>query len=320
MHVCFWGTRGSLPASLTSAAVHSKIRKAMKAAGRARPVTTCRLNRMLRALPFAVRGAYGCNTSCVEITGGDAYILCDAGSGLRDFGQHIMDLVHRGKASFPATFHLFLSHFHWDHIQGFPFFTPAYIPGNRIFVYGGHADMRTPFDRQMTPPFFPVTLEAMEADLRFSTLETDRPHVIGGLTVRLIRQNHPGDSYGYRFECDGRSVVYTTDAEHKDNLDADYYPFVDFCRGADLIVMDAQYSLKDAFTIRENWGHSNNITAVELAVKAGIPRLCLYHSEHTCNDYLLDRFLKQTRRYAELHAEGKPPKVVMAYDGLKVKV
>ena len=114
--------------------------------------------------------------------------------------------------------------------------------------------------------------------------------------------------------------MYTTDAEHRDFLDEKTYPFVDFCRHADLLIMDAQYDYKDAFTIRENWGHSNNITAVELAVRADIRHLCLFHSEHTCSDELLDRFLRQTRRYAELHSEGRPPRVDMAYDGMRIRI
>ena len=118
------------------------------------------------ALPFAVKGSYAGNTSCVQIDGSDEYVLCDAGSGLRDFGNEIM----RGGKAGHGIFHIFLSHLHWDHVQGFPFFAPAYVPGNIVNIYSCHPGADEAFRRQQESPFFPVPLSALGAAIRFHQL------------------------------------------------------------------------------------------------------------------------------------------------------
>jgi len=132
MRVYFWGTRGSLPASITSGAIEAKIVKAIRAS-RARALETDEAVEAFvhNELPFPVRASYGGNTACVEMRGADEYVLCDAGTGLRDFGGAYMKAKASGGQNLPRVFHLLMSHPHWDHLQGFPFFTPAYLPGHR---------------------------------------------------------------------------------------------------------------------------------------------------------------------------------------------
>ena len=214
----------------------------------------------------------------VEIGGMEECILCDAGTGIRDFGHAFM---HSAKGRTPAVFHIFLSHLHWDHIQGFPFFMPLYVEGNRIVVYGGHSDMEAALDYQRRHANVPLPVKA---DMSFKRLEPGGQYEIAGFQVEVISQNHPGDSYGYRFEAGGKSVVYSTDSEHLEEGSADERRFMEFFRDADLVIIDAQYPLLDAFSVKENWGHSNNIVAVELGAKAGVRRLVLFHNEPTVDD------------------------------------
>ena len=265
-------------------------------------------------LPFAARGTYGGNTSCVEIRGGNEYILCDAGTGLRDFG-HSLAPYHK-----PAIFHIFMSHLHWDHIQGFPFFTPAFIQGNRVHIYGCHPDLEHAFLEQQKAPFFPVPFRAMQADITFTTLQAETPYQIGGLTVQCLKQNHPGDSYGYSFVQGDKKIVYSTDSEHKRDAESPFYPFLNFVQGADLLIFDAQYTLLDAIGIKENWGHSSNIVGVELAVDAQVKRFCMFHNEHTYDDAALDQFLIDTRDYKKIHDPSSPLEIYLAYDGLEIEV
>ena len=145
MRVRFWGTRGSLPVALTAAGVRDKLLANLRAA-RDRPLASeADLEAILASLPFAVAGTYGGHSSCVQIeTGSPDYLVCDMGSGLRPFGQAAM--ARRGGA--PQTFHIFVSHLHWDHIMGLPFFVPAFIPGNRVVFYGGHANLESALRRQ----------------------------------------------------------------------------------------------------------------------------------------------------------------------------
>jgi phosphoribosyl 1,2-cyclic phosphodiesterase len=277
------------------------------------------LNFIRRELPFSVRGSYGTNTSCVEVIGGDEYIVCDAGTGIRDFGNQLV-ATRSGKTS-PAVVHLFLSHLHWDHIQGFPFFVPAYIPGNRIQIYGCHPGLQQAFENQQQPMHFPVGLHEMRAEISFHLLDTDQTYRIGGFDVKAIAQQHPGTSYGYAFVKEGKKLVYSTDAEHKEDATDAGYPFIDFIRDADLLVFDAQYTLLDTLDTKENWGHSSNLIGVELAVSGGVKRLCLFHMEPTHDDDILDDTLAKTRAYLRIHADKDHPMLIdLAYDGLDVEL
>jgi phosphoribosyl 1,2-cyclic phosphodiesterase len=309
MEIRFWGSRGSLPASYSAATVRAKLLCALELLGDRRLTTVDERHRFVAELPFAVAGGFGTNTACVEVVSGEDHLILDAGTGLRDLGNSPAAGRH------PATFHLLLSHPHWDHIQGFPFFAPAYRPGNRVIIHGCHPNLQEVFTRQQQSPCFPVPLAAMAAEIEFVTLEPEQEYPINGFAVRPFRLNHPGDSYAYRVRRHDRTLVYATDGEHKESGESGSYPFVDFCRGADLLIFDAQYTLQDALMTKENWGHSSNLAGVELAVNSGVRRLCLFHSEHTCDDEGLARFLEDTRTYAAIYGQGSL-EVDLAYDGL----
>jgi phosphoribosyl 1,2-cyclic phosphodiesterase len=319
MHVHFWGTRGSLPAEVSAEAVRRKIAGALK---KAKKVVFERDEEieafMDRELPFSLRGTYGSNTACIEIGGGEEYVLCDAGSGLRDFGNHLLNSEKGNKK--PHVFNIFLSHLHWDHIQGFPFFTPAYIPGNRVNIYGMHQDMENVFTAQQEPPCFPVPLSYMKAEIHFGLLVPGQEYEVGGFTVKGWKQNHPGDSFGYAFEREGKRIIYCTDSEHTGEVNKDGDPLLTQFDKADLLIFDAQYALSEALFIKENWGHSSNIVAVELSVKAGVKHLCLFHNEPTSSDERLDEFLEDTRRYLEIYASSSTLRIDLAYDGLLIEV
>ncbi|HUA36305.1 MAG TPA: MBL fold metallo-hydrolase [Candidatus Binataceae bacterium] len=319
MLVRFWGTRGSLPAPLNARAMRAKVRDALLAARGQSLEDPASIDRFIDSLPFSVRGAFGGNTSCVEIVnGGGEYILCDVGSGAREFGNSVLAKDGPGKKS---HFNIFMSHLHWDHVMGFPFFTPSYIPGNLIRIYGCHNAMREAFERQQAGPSFPVDFKSLGATIEFVQLEPGRNYEIAGLSVRAIQQKHGNDSFGYRFSKDGRVLVYSTDSEHKyDKLD-DSYPFVEFFRDADLIIFDAQYSLADQVSVKEDWGHSSNMIGVELAQLAGAKHLVMYHHEPVNDDKTLEKILAETRRYEEISREGKPKlTVTSAFDGLEIEL
>ena len=317
MLVRFWGTRGSLPTPLNAVAVREKIRRALKASVGQDLSTAERIEQFMdEKLEFAVAGAFGGNTSCVEIDGGGKqHILCDMGSGGREFGNAVMAQKYPHKDN---VFNIFQSHPHWDHIMGFPFIVPAYIPGNKVIIYGCHDYLEEAYRRQHAEPGFPVPWAALAADIEFVALEPGKEYVVDGVTVRALKQYHSGDSYGYRFEKGGKSVVYSTDCEHKfESINPDY-PFVDFLRGADLVIFDAMYSLADSISIKEDWGHSSNIIGVELAQMAGSKHLCMYHHEPNYDDAMISRILAETIRYEELSEEGESLHVSSAYDGREI--
>jgi phosphoribosyl 1,2-cyclic phosphodiesterase len=314
--VRFWGTRGSLPVALTAADVRAKLIAALRGASGRAFASDDDLAAYVDALEPEVAGTFGGHTSCVEIeTGGSEYVLCDLGSGLRPFGQRA--LARHGPSS-PQTYHVFMSHVHWDHIMGFPFFTPAYIPGNRIRIYGVHPDLEAALRRQHGAPSFPVEFAALGADIEFIRLEPDQTREVAGLTVTPMLQRHAGDSYGYRFDGDGKSVVYSTDSEHALVDLEETRRFVDFFRGADLVIFDAMYSLAEAISVKADWGHSSNIVGVELCHMAGARELCLFHHEPVHGDAAIARVLAEARRFEEISRKGELLRVTAAYDGLEI--
>ncbi|HEY3947645.1 MBL fold metallo-hydrolase [Phenylobacterium sp.] len=320
MLVRFWGTRGSLPVAQKAGAIQGKIAKALVAAGghvfedEAEAAAFAAAN-----LDFATFGAFGGATSCVEIEGGDdAYLICDMGSGLREFG---LDAFRRCAAGHARTYHFFLSHLHWDHIMGFPFFGPAFDPGATIVIHAGHADAEAGLRRQQEEISFPVPFDWLRAKISFQTHAVGEPFDAAGVTVTLIRQHHSHDSYGFHFARDGRAVIYSTDSEHKvDHMDAEA-AFEAFFAGADLVICDTMYSLGDTVSLKQDWGHSSNVVAVDLCLAAGAKRLALFHHEPTYSDADIQRMHQETLRYEELVREDRPPlQVICSYDGLEVRV
>ena len=314
--VRFWGTRGSLPVALTAPEVRARIVAAVRGARDQALASDDAIEAYVDSLGFDVWGTFGGHTSCVEIeTGGSDPVLCDLGSGVRAFGHSM--LARHGPAT-PQTYHVFVSHVHWDHIMGLPFFVPAYIPGNRLRIYGGHAEVEFALRRQMEPPSFPVGFSTFRAAIEFVHLAPGVRHDVAGMTVTTLRQRHTGDSYGYRFEREGRAVVYSTDSEHKLEDPADADRFVKFFRGADLVIFDAMYSLADSISVKADWGHSSNIFGLELCQIANAARLCLFHHEPTSSDAVIAKVLDDTRRLEEITRTGRPLKVSAAYDGLEI--
>ena len=199
MQVRFWGTRGSLPVSAKAATVRDKIAAALVAAGGRTFADEAAARTYLETeLDFAATHSYGGATSCVEVDVGEGpFIVCDMGSGLRDFG---LDSLRRcATEAHPREWHFFLSHLHWDHIMGFPFFVPAFIPGSKIVIHAGHSDAETALRRQQEEISFPVPFEYLRGDIEFRTLEPGVDYAIGAVMVQCIEQHHSHASSGVRF-------------------------------------------------------------------------------------------------------------------------
>jgi phosphoribosyl 1,2-cyclic phosphodiesterase len=315
MRVRFWGTRGSLPVALTADGVRRKLVAALRAARGRVLASDGDIEQLLSELPFATTGTYGGHSSCVQIeTSRPEVFICDMGSGLRPLGQ---DLMARG-LGVGRTFHIFQSHLHWDHIMGLPFFVPAFVPGNRVVIHGCHTELEAALRRQQDPPSFPVDFRIFGAEIRFNHLQPGQRHEVAGLTVTPMLQRHGGDSYAYRFEAEGRAVVYSTDSEHPLEEAAHTQRFVELFRDADLVIFDGMYSLADAVSVKADWGHSSNIVGVELCQLAGARHLCLFHHEPVADDAALDALLAETRRLEQITRGDRALHVSAAFDGMDI--
>jgi phosphoribosyl 1,2-cyclic phosphodiesterase len=322
MNVRFWGTRGSLPVAQNAGSVRDKITAALLAAD-GRRFADVEAARVFAdgELDFATSGTYGGATSCVEIEAGDennAFIVCDLGSGVREFGINAMGRCAAGHA---RIYHVFLSHMHWDHIMGFPFFAPVFDPTAKIVIHSGHPDAEQALRRQQEEISFPVAFDWLRADISFRTLETGQTHVIGAVAVELIEQQHSHVSYAYKFtDAAGKSVVYSTDSEHKIDQMNSETSFVHFFGGCDLVICDTMYSLADSISMKEDWGHSSNIVAIDLCHEAQARRLALFHHEPAYSDADIQQMHQESIRYEELTRNHEPLDVICAYDGLTVEV
>ncbi|MBO9375200.1 MBL fold metallo-hydrolase [Sphingomonas histidinilytica] len=320
MLVRFWGTRGSLAVAQTAGAIRGKIARALVAAGGRGFADTAEAEAFVdRELDFATGGTYGGATTCVEIEGGDgSFIVCDMGTGLREFG---IDAFRRCAAGHERTYHFFMSHLHWDHIGGFPFFGPAFDPNAHIVIHSGHADAEQALRRQQEEISFPVAFDWLRAKIEFRTLAPGETYRIGGLDVEVMEQHHSHKSYGYRFTDDaGKTAIFSTDSEHKiDSMEGEA-DVAHFFRDADLVICDTMYSLADAVSMKEDWGHSSNIVAIDLCHEAEAKRLALFHHEPIYSDDDIQRMHQESIRYEELTRRETPLEVLCAYDGLEVRL
>jgi len=319
MIVRFWGTRGSLPVAPNATTIRRKVARALLSADGRQFESAADAERFVaEGLSFAAGSTYGGATSCVELDGGSSYFICDMGSGLRQFG---MDSMRRNSAGHSKTYNFFQSHLHWDHIMGFPFLAPAFDPEATIRIHSGHADAEQALRRQQEEISFPVPFDWLRADVEFVHLTPGRTHEVDGLKVETILQHHSHDSYGYRFtDADGRTVIYSTDSEHKPDNMASEAAFIDFFRDADLVVCDTMYSLADSVSMKEDWGHSSNLVAVDLCHQASAKCLALFHHEPSYEDEDIQKMHEESIRYEELTRNGTSLEVICAYDGLEVRL
>jgi phosphoribosyl 1,2-cyclic phosphodiesterase len=303
MKVRFWGVRGSIP------------------------------------VPGRQTNRYGGNTSCVEVRPRRGTpIIIDAGTGLRRLGKTLMESEFRDGR---GVAHLLISHTHWDHIQGLPFFSPLYTRGNQLHVFARQRDdthLRAVFASQTEDPYFPVPLTSLKADIAFRELADDARFQIGRALVTCTRLNHPWIAMGYRIDVDGASVVYASDTapftdillEHEfiakpPVLGAPLNPtdasklqtmrddLVSLCRGADLLIYDTQFTPEE-YRQRPHWGHSTPDDAIAVAREAGVGHLVLYHHAPARTDDQQDAILAQYR--ALLASEGLP--LSAAYEGMEI--
>lgn len=282
MRVCFWGTRGSI----------------------AKPG------------PTTVR--YGGNTSCVELRSkAGTLVVLDCGTGALGLGQKLMKSGPK-----PLKGYLLISHTHWDHIQGLPFFAPLFVPGNEWDIYaprGLKESVRETLAGQMQHTYFPVTLEQLGATIRYHDL-LDGVFTVGDISVTAQYLNHPTLTLGYRLEADGVAVAYCCDHEPESQtlalgageMGRQDQRHAKFIAGADLVIHDAQYTAAE-YPDHLGWGHSTAEYAVAMADSAGVRSLVLTHHDPSHDDDVLDRLQKDVR--AAIHAKGSTLKVAMAAEG-----
>lgn len=290
MKVTFWGVRGSLPAPITPQQVQSKIMAAIQRATPADLENSETRSKFISNLPSWIFGTTGGNTACVELTHNNTNIILDAGTGLRVLGK---------SRKCPDTYHMFFSHLHWDHIQGFPFFDHAFNPECSFEMYHPSSEAEQFFYNQMTEPYSPPSVpKSITKKIHFNTPTPDQEFYVDGIEVCCHKMSHPGDSYAYSFKVDGKKFVYATDVELRtsDYDDPTYGEKV--FKDADAIVIDSQYTVEELFR-KENWGHSAFCFAIDFAYFWNIKKVYMFHHDPTYDDKKLNSILQAARWYAQ---------------------
>jgi len=262
------------------------------------------------ACPGAETVRYGGNTSCIEMHINGRRLIFDGGTGLRVLGQSLL-------REMPLDVDMFFTHSHWDHIQGFPFFVPAFVPGNTFRIHGAIAPNGSTIEQrlndQMLHPNFPVPLQIMGANLTFRDIDIGEVVMVNGVKVENALLNHPGEAIGYRISWQGRSVAYVTDTEHyPDRLDENVLWLAD---NADLMIYDATYTdaeYNSEKSSKVGWGHSTWQEAVKAAKAANVKKLVIFHHDPLHSDDFMDQTKEDTAAVF--------PNSIVAWEGLEIDV
>ena len=279
--------------------------------------------------PRTVR--YGGNTTCIEVRDDDdQLIVLDAGTGIFQLAQTLT-------AEMPLTTHLFISHTHWDHIQGLPFFIPMFVPGNTVRIHGAAdpttgRDIREVLVRQMEYAYFPVREAELKARLEYTSLREGQTVTIGPTRVSNLLMGHPVLNFGYRIECNGKSLVFTGDHEWAYNIyppGDDYHDeyaalvaekrqsVIDFFRDADALIIDSAYTL-DEYPAKRGWGHGTFDSSIAAAREAGVTQAYLTHHEPTRSDERLETVFAEALERNGVTSED--PAFQLAREGLTVEL
>jgi phosphoribosyl 1,2-cyclic phosphodiesterase len=268
---------------------------------------------------------YGGNTPCVEVrTNDNELIILDAGSGLRELGREL------SKNGGPQSIHIFISHYHWDHIQGIPFFMPLYTKGNIITFYGeGCSGKRVKeiLGYQMASNYFPINIDEVTAQTNFVEIKTDSVYKIGNIKVETHRANHSSPTISFKFTEGDKKVVYMPDNELllKDSKLANSSSeilennngLIDFCLGSDYLIHDSMYD-ENSVLGKKGWGHSGNITLAYFSILSKVKNLVLFHYNPDYNDEKIDALLKET--LFVLNSENSAINCVASKEGMCIEL
>ena len=338
MRLKFWGVRGSIPSPNNPENVRWRLERILEAA-RGRSLETAEdLDVFLSSLPRHLLASVGENTACVELCSGEDRLILDAGSGLRNLGLNLVRrrsftenelyLAIDGHVDLSAyepslleagdlNLSILLTHTHWDHIQGFPFFAPAFVAGNRISIYGQDAGQLTQAMelQQSSPAMFPLPLAGLGAELSFHSLP-QAGQAFGSLYVKALPVPHPGGCLAFRInDASGKSLVYATDYEFPDADSPEAADFINFISGADVLISDTQYTYMESVA-REGWGHSTSFGALDLTMRAGVKHFFLFHHDPEHSDAKLLDNLDKSRAYYQMMSDQGEMNIDLAMEGL----
>jgi ribonuclease BN (tRNA processing enzyme) len=307
MKIQFWGTRGSIPTPLTNAELQSKISAVVQLIQQDDVKDQDSKQLFLSRLPQQITSSIGGNSACVEMETGHTSLIFDAGTGIQQLGRML------AKNPKMTNVHILFSHFHWDHIQGLPFFAPAFMDAFSVHLYSPEPEFERYLREQMRLPYFPVTMDVMRAKLTFHVLTKDSIS-IDNAHIRYRKMDHPGGCYSYRIQVDNNVVIYSTDTELSQSDFEKTKENIEYFRNADMLIIDAQYTLGEALE-KQFWGHTSYSMAIDFAVTWNIKKLVLFHHEPAYSDRQIYKNYNSAKWYKD-HLGKQDLELYIAKDGL----
>jgi len=293
LNIKLWGVRGSFPAPLPSAQLDKRLHDTLTGFLESNPEGGADVQKYFNSLPRHAHTGFGGNTTCVELTSGNGRIIIDGGSGIRSLGYELM-AGPCGKGQ--GEVHIIFTHVHWDHIIGLLFFTPIFIPGNKIHIYSVESDLKEVFETLFKKPFFPVPLAQLGSIIRYHHLEPRKPVQIQGIQVTPYLLDHPDPCWGYKFEKNGKTYSHCVDTECTRVTRAELGADLPLYQNVDLMLFDAQYTLMETIE-RVNWGHAAASLGLDIAMREGIGKVLFVHHDPASSDEKIAAAEAQARRY-----------------------
>jgi len=300
MRIKIWGARGSLPSPLTPSALEAHLRAVLLEFAETGGKRRSDVESFLAQLPRHKFGGYGGNTPCVEVQSDGHQVIIDGGSGIRPLGYEMLaGLCGKGK----GEVHILFTHFHWDHLIGLPFFTPIFIPGNKIHVYAVQADLPDVFKTVFRKPYFPVQLEQLGAQIIYHQLDPRKAFSLGGMQITPYQLDHPDPCWGYKFEKNGKSFAHCVDTECTRVSPEQLGPDLPLYQNVDLMIFDAQYTLMETIE-KVNWGHAAASLGIDIAIREKVKRVLFMHHDPASSMEKVAAAESQARRYYEAQMKG----------------
>jgi phosphoribosyl 1,2-cyclic phosphodiesterase len=322
--VKYWGVRGSLPSSPSPSDWTNHIEGLLRGFFNAGLRDSSQVTKYIESLGTAHLGGYGAATTAVEVRSHKNTIIIDGGSGIRSLSEQIMS----GKAgSSRGPFHIFMTHFHWDHVIGLPFFVPHFMPGVQVHYYAVQENLENLIRGVFAKPYFPVPFESLAAKIQFHILDPRKPMQLDDMTITPYKLDHPDPCWGYRVECGKKVYAHCVDTEGTRMSREELGEDLPLYQGVDLMYYDAQYTFPE-LAEKANWGHSASQVGLDIAFREGIKQVLFAHHDPGASIQQVQELKRQTMEYYDWRLStakenDEPMNAVnwdFAYEGLTIKL
>ena len=310
MKITFWGVRGSIPTPITTEQIKEKLIGLVKGRYNQQIFNSENIIYLIQQLSPMDFGAIGGNTSCIEVNTGKDTIILDCGSGIKAFGN----FISKNTRNYSNIFHIFLSHTHWDHISGLPFFDMAHDKNCEINFYSPLENLKNRLEYQHDHRFFPVGFELLKSHRNFHQLN-NAPLKIKETEISYFPLNHPGKSYAYKIKNKDKILIYMTDLFiQQPNME-----MINFCKNSNLLIFDSQFT-EEEINHKKKYGHCTGERGVDLAIAAKISNLALFHHDPDKTDAEVQENFLKVKEYKLTKYPDSTLTIKLSYEGLKLDI